>query len=146
MNNEIFNSTRQRWITLLAAIAFSVSSLSCAPPVDPLMDMLNTQLANVKIDSLNRTMNFVVSPQRFQKAQFEEKLAAALNRWGESESQLMNKDEWNVDPLASTILEEFSDLPTLSEPAGLGFVNTDSYFLQQNFWARKLADLSLIHI
>ena len=140
MNNEIFNSTRQRWITLLAAIAFSVSSLSCAPPVDPLMDMLNTQLANVKIDSLNRTMNFVVSPQRFQKAQFEEKLAAALNRWGESESQLMNKDEWNVDPLASTILEEFSDLPTLSEPAGLGFVNTDSYFLQQNFWARKLAD------
>ena len=125
---------------ILAALLLSATSISCSPPVDPLLDMLDTQLSNVKIDSLTRTMNFVVSPERFQKAQFEEKLAAALNRWAESESELMDQEKWQVDPLAADILEQYKDLPTLQELDGLGFVNTDSYFLQQNFWARKLAD------
>ena len=136
MKIQMLNS-KSRWLGLLATLLL-FSGLACSPQVDPLLDMLDTQLSNAKIDSLTRTMNFVVSPERFQKTQFEEKLAASLNRWVESESELFS-GEWKIDPLAQKLFEEY-DLPTTSDADGLGFVNTDSYYLQQNFWAKQLAE------
>ena len=116
------------------------SSLSCTPTADPLMDLLDTQLSSLKVDTLSRTMSMVVSSERFDKTQFEEKLAASLNRWAKSEEELMNADEWKVDPLAKAIAANYSELPSAGALDGLGFINTDSYFVQQNFWAKKLTE------
>ena len=130
-------TSKSRWLWL-PAVLFLITGIACSPQIDPLLDMLDTQLSNAKVDSLTRTMNFVVSPERFQKAQFEEKLAASLNRWAQSESELMSQD-WKLDPLAQQVVEKYN-LPTTEEIDGLGFVNTDSYFLQQSYWAKQLAE------
>ena len=116
------------------------TSISCQQSADPLLDMLDTQLSNMKVDTLSRTMNFVVSPDRFDKDQFEEKLAASLNRWAKSESDLMSDAEWKLDPMAAKLAEQFETVPAAGSLEGLGFINTDSYYVQQNFWARKLTD------
>ena len=64
------------------AVVCVAAFVSCSAPDDPLLDVIDSQLSNVRIDKLTRTMNFVSSPVRFEKTQFEERLAAALNRWG----------------------------------------------------------------
>ena len=115
-----------------------LTGVSCSPAPDPLLDMLDTQLSNIKIDSLSRTMEFVVSPERFQKNQFEEKLAASLNRWAKSESDLMEQDKWQLDPATSEVLEAYASLPSVQRVPKLGFINTDSYFIQQHYWFEKL--------
>lgn len=134
-----FQSTTSFLMTAMLGVVLA-TSISCQQAADPLLDMLDTQLANMKVDTLSRTMNFVVSPERFDKEQFEEKLAASLNRWAKSESELMNEAEWKLDPMAAKLAEEFSTVPAASSLEGLGFINTDSFYVQQNFWARKLTD------
>ena len=133
------NPSFRNWLNPIVIAICCATFVSCSSSEDPLLDVLDTQLANVKIDTLTRTMNFVSSPVRFQKTQFEERLAASLNRWGKAESELMSPDNWSLDDAAKSILDEYQDLPVVDETNGLGFLNTDSYNLQQNFWAKEIA-------
>ena len=94
------------------------------------MDFLDTQLANIKIDNLSRTMNFVASPTRYQKTQFEERLASSLTRWGKAESELLTPDEWSLDDLSKMMFDKYGELPVTQGIDSLGFVNSDSYNLQ----------------
>ena len=126
-------------LTALFAAIVLASSLSCSPPADPMLDMLDTQLANLKVDSLSRTMQFVESPVRFQKQEFEEKLAASLNRWSKAESKLMTPDAWKQDSAADELVSRFGSIQGVKKLSELSFVNTDSYWLQQCFWFDRLA-------
>jgi len=92
--------------TLIIGVVLA-TTISCQQSADPLLDMLDTQLSNMKVDTLSRTMNFVVSPDRFDKDQFEEKLAASLNRWAKSESESMSDAEWQLDPTVAKLAEQF---------------------------------------
>ncbi len=123
---------------VLLSAAILVTGISCKSE-DPLLSLLDTQLSNIKIDNLSRTMNLVVSPERYEKAQFEEKLAASLNRWGEAEAELFQGSDWKVDEAAAETLKTYQDLPAVAELEGMSFANTDSYYLQQNYWSKKLA-------
>lgn len=140
MKDNVFRSSLTNGLLSLCGLCVLVSTISCSSNEDPLLDFLDTQLSSVKIDNLSRTMNFVVSPERFKKVQFEEKLAASLNRWGESEADLMSPDDWSFDAMAEKLLESSEDVAAITNQKDLGFSNTDSYFLQQNFWAKKLAE------
>ena len=86
-----------------------------------MLDMLDTQLANLKVDNLSRTIQFVVSPVRFQKAEFEEKLAASLNRWARSESEFMNQDDWKLDTAMDSVLEKYGTIETVQRVSELNF-------------------------
>ena len=126
-------------IILLVVTLILTSGISCKPPADPMLDMLDTQLSNLKVDSLSRTMQFVESPIRFSKQEFEEKLAASLNRWAKSEAPLMEADAWNKDALADDLLANYGQLQPVQKVAELNFINSDSYQLQQRFWLDRLA-------
>lgn len=124
-------------IALVAVVL--MSGLSCTPPPDPMLDMLDTQLSNLKVDSLSRTMQFVESPVRFQQSEFEEKLAASLNRWARAESKLMKADDWQPDAVVEEFMTEYSALQPVQKIKDLSFINSDSYLLQQRFWFDRLA-------
>lgn len=125
-------------VTALIVVALA-SGLACKPATDPMLDMLDTQLANLKVDSLSRTMQFVESPVRFQKQEFEEKLAASLNRWARTESKLMTPEKWTLDAAAQQVLSRYQSLQAVEKISELSFVNTDSYLLQQRYWFERLA-------
>ena len=131
---------------ILVSVVVLAAGLSCSPPADPMLDMLDTQLANLKVDSLSRTMQFVESPVRFQKQEFEEKLAASLNRWVKSESNLMTPDDWKRDPAAEEVLSKNSSLQPVQKLDELSFINTDSYQLQQRYWFEKLSERLIANV
>ena len=139
MNLKTRTSIFRKCIRNSFAVVCVAAFVSCSAPDDPLLDVIDSQLSNVRIDNLTRTMNFVSSPVRFEKTQFEERLAAALNRWGKAESELMKPEQWKLDELAKQLNDQYSDLPVIAEFEGLGFLNTDSYNLQQNFWCKEIA-------
>lgn len=127
-------------VSLRIFVAAFVLLAGCRPAPDPMLDMLDTQLASYRIDSLSRSMELVANPTRFQKEEFEEKLAASLNRWTKADAELMDASEWSFDPLAETVVERFSGIQPASSIAELNFFNTDSYYLQQRYWMDRLGD------
>ena len=127
------------FLQMVLVAAVLGTGLSCSPPPDPMLDMLDTQLSNLKVDSLSRTIQFVESPDRFQQNEFEEKLAASLNRWARAETKLMKQDEWQPDAVVEGLSEKYSTLQPVQKINELSFIRSDSYLLQQRFWLDRLA-------
>ena len=75
----MFRTVKPLNIFVSTAFLLSVILVGCKPAEDPMMDLLDASIANLKIDDLSRTIDFVFSESRFEQSQFEEKMATGLN-------------------------------------------------------------------
>lgn len=104
-----------------------------------MMDLLDASIANLKIDDLSRTMDFVFSESRFEQSQFEEKMATGLNRWSSVEAGKLNT-EWKLPTIATDVVEKYEALSGVQRIGEMSFENTDAYFIQQAFWLKNIGE------
>lgn len=136
MNNRL----REIVLLLIAAAVFMLPSTGCTPASDGTFELLDTQLASLKLDDLGRTMDFVRSEKRFDQDEFIDKVALGMNRWARSDDEIFDGDGWELDPLVSSLVAEFGEEPSAQGVADVSFSNTDPFFLQQSGWVEWVAD------
>lgn len=104
-------------------------------------DLLDSQMASMKIDDLSRTLDFVFSDSRFDQKEFEDKIATGLNRWvGETIKEGKAEDNWTLDNAVKEIVSANQGLPVLSRQDELTYLNSDGYYLQQAAWMKKIGE------
>lgn len=115
-------------------------------------DLLDSQMASMKIDDLNRTLDFVFSDSRFDQKEFEEKIATGFNRWSnEVINDGQGEDNWEPDPLVSELVESTrqginsgsvtaASTPVLDRIDEISYLNSDGYYVQQAAWLKKIGE------
>ena len=104
-----------------------------------MLDMLDATLANLKIDDLSRTMDFVFSESRFEQTQFEEKMQTGLNRWANVEADSFAGD-WELPNIATDVCKKYDFLGPVERIGEMSFHETDAYFIQQALWVKNIGD------
>lgn len=115
----------------------SIFSIGCKPAEDPMMDLLDATLANLKIDDLSRTMDFVFSESRFEQSQFEEKMQTGLNRWANVDAADFTND-WQLPAIANDACEKYESLQSVERIGEMSFLSTDAYYIQQALWLNNI--------
>lgn len=110
----------------------------CNPPPDPTLDLMDSQLSELKIDDLAKTMEFVFSEERFETSQFEEKVSTGLNRWATIHGDELQVP-WELDPMVSDLVQQYESLPVVQRTSEISFVNTDAHYLQEAAWIEMLS-------
>jgi hypothetical protein len=112
------HNIRVGWLTALALIA----SLGCQPQSDPVLDLIDTDLKNTKVDDLTRTMDFVFSERRFDQDEFRSKISTGLNRWVTYSTDKVSEIDWELDPMVQALLDNFAGMSMLDRTDEFSFV------------------------
>ena len=135
----MFRIVKPLGIFVSTVALMSVFLIGCKPAEDPMMDMLDATLSNLKIDDLSRTMDFVFSQSRFEQTQFEEEMQTGLDRWASVESENFTSD-WQLPAIATDVCEKYNALPQVERVGEMSFHDTDAYFIQQALWLRNIGE------
>ena len=125
----------------LLLLAFSVISIGCTAPDDPMLDMLESDLKKTKVDDLSRTLDFVTSEIRFEQKEFKDKMSTGLNRWVSYSGKKLTDErvKWTEDSLSKPLFEEKSTLSMLDRNDEYSFLTTDAYYLQESAWLSQIS-------
>lgn len=130
-------TTSYLWLLL----GISILGLGCGDNDLLTEDLLDSQMASMKIDDLNRTLDFVFSDGRFDQEEFEDKISTGLNRWiGEVIDSGEDNANWSLDPQYETLINDNQDLPVVQRVDDLSFLKSDSYYIQQAAWAKRIGN------
>lgn len=104
-------------------------------------DLLDSQMAAMKVDDLNRSLDFVFSDGRFNQEEFEDKISMGLSRWSEEVVRSGDSgDEWKLDPAFEPIVDEYRSLSVVEHMEDLSFLDSDGYYIQQAAWLKRIGD------
>jgi hypothetical protein len=104
-------------------------------------DLLDSQMASMKIDDLNRTLDFVFSDGRFDQGEFEDTISTGLSRWsGEVVKNGDYKNEFQLNPEFQELVDSYQGLPVVQRIEELSFLKSDGYYIQQAAWLKQIGD------
>jgi hypothetical protein len=133
--NQLNRSSCRPQSALWATVACLVVGLSgCSPQVD-MIEFTDSDVAEIKVDDLSRTMDLVQAEVRFDQREFIDQVTSGLNRWVTYAEADAN---WTLDPFVEPVMKSFDGLPQADRIAEFKFLNTDAYYLQQCYWMDKL--------
>lgn len=104
-------------------------------------DLLDSQMAAMKVDDLNRSLDFVFSDGRFNQEEFEDKLSLGLSRWSDEVVRSGdNGGNWKLDSGFQSVVDQYAELPQVQHLDDLSFLNSDGYYIQQAAWLKRIGD------
>ena len=132
-------SFEMRFLGLLAC-TFVIICAGCTPAIDPVLDVIDSDLKKTKINDLSRTMDFISSEIRFSQSEFRDKISTGLNRWVSYSSDQIEEIEWENDLLSKPLFEANESLAMLERNDEFSFLSTDAYYLQESAWVTQIVD------
>ena len=138
--NSQVNLVQSTYRLFAVGLLFVIVANAGCTPQDELLDVIETDVARVKIDDLTRAMEFIKSEVRYDQAEFRDEVTNGLNRWVSYSSDELDRqaDSWKPDPFASKLCEQFSDIESAKRADQFQFLTTDPYYLQQSSWINRL--------
>lgn len=104
-------------------------------------DLLDSQMAAMKVDDLNRSLDFVFSDGRFNQEEFEDKISMGLTRWSDEVVRSGETgDDWKIASEFQPIVDQYSSLPIVEHLEDLSFLDSDGYYIQQAAWLKRIGD------
>lgn len=103
-------------------------------------DLLDSQMASMKVDDLTRTLDFVFSDGRFNQKEFEEKISVGLSRWSKEVVESGEYDgDWAPHSDFTELLNEYAG-KEVKNGNDLSYLNSDGYFIQQAAWLKRIGE------
>ncbi len=103
-------------------------------------DLLDSQMASMKVDDLTRTLDFVFSDGRFNQKEFEQKISVGLSRWSKEVVESGDYDnEWKLSPEFVSLVDQHAS-PDANNSNDLSYLNSDGYFIQQAAWLKRIGE------
>ncbi len=121
-------------VALLACLVAGCQSESIS-------DIEDLQMLSVlsRGDDLTRTMQYVQSLERYDAAEFRNKVNSGMNRWINNLEDKTPLDGWQESNLIATLPPALQDTAVIRSLPSVSFTGNDASFIQQAFWLRELA-------
>ncbi|MEZ6092937.1 MAG: hypothetical protein R3C03_01680 [Pirellulaceae bacterium] len=129
--------TRNSFFSLLTlAVIGLLTAIGCVNEVDPFLDIVDAKSASIEIDDVDRALKLATSDEAYELSEFEEKVVGGLNRWVAKTKNTEGAvaDSWTRSESVSPIVDEYSDVSTITRFDDTSFVNHDVYYLRSTEW------------
>ncbi len=100
---------------------------------------LETVTLYTQSDQLANTMEYIKSLERYELADFRDKVNSGLNRWRASLEEDASSG-WTLPELATTLPEQIKNHSVFTRLDDDVFFAADADFLQQSYWYRTIAN------
>jgi len=124
-----------------AAVALFMAGLvgGCSNSSINEIEDLETVSLYSNADQLAQTMEYIRSTNRYEMANFRDKVNSGLNRWATS-TDVDLASSWKLPELASSLPEPIRGATIFNNLDDVSFFANDADYVQQIFWLKKVAD------
>lgn len=104
------------------------------------VDRLRANSAISRGTELAQTMKYITSLERFEMAEFRNKVNSGLNRWIATLGSEDKPADWKLSSLAESLPESIRQHATFTGLDSERFSGNDASYMQQCYWMKKVAD------